>query len=257
MKVLKVPSATVLQSPSQPFFLDGGTTGVLAIHGFTGVPGDMHYLAERLNTEGYTVSVPRLPGHGTNAVDFRSTNGNDWLRRCVDAYLDLSYHCEKVYVTGLSMGGVLTLLLATMFDIDRIALSAPAITTSNSMIRLTPILRWFMTHGAPREAEEYEDPGYRALAPEYWRYDWLAQVASLYKLQKTAQKRLARVRAKTLTIVSEKDSMVPVRAAEIIEKGLGSEVKRRLVLKESGHVVVNGKERESVADAIIEWFRDD
>jgi len=250
-----IPRETTLQSPSAPLFYEGGTTGIVLLHGFTGVPGDLKYLAEVLNRGGFTVSVPRLPGHGTNTADFRTTGWREWLRRSIDEFLDLSYRCEKVYVAGLSMGGVLTLILASMFAVDRIALAAPAITTRNRTIRWTPILRFLVRHGAQRPEEKFEDPGYRALAPHYWKYDWIAQVASLRHLQKIALKRLRLVKSQTLTIVSQNDAAVPVEAADIIEHSITSERHERLTLTRSGHIVVNDVDREAVAQAILTWFQ--
>jgi len=250
-----IPRETTLQSPSAPLFYEGGTTGILLLHGFTGIPADMKYLAEALNRGGFTVSVPRLPGHGTNTSDFRTTDWRDWLRRSVDEFIDLKHRCDNVYVSGLSMGGVLTLILSSMFAIDRIALAAPAITTTNRTVKWTPFLRFLVRHGAQRQEEKFADPGYRALAPHYWKYDWTAQVASLRRLQKIALKRLPLVKSQTLTIVSMMDATVPVVAADIIERNIASDHHERLTLTMSGHIVVNEIEREAVAQAILSWFQ--
>ena len=44
-----------------PFFLPGGPTGVLLIHGFTGSPPEMRLVGNYLNQRGCTVSGPLLP----------------------------------------------------------------------------------------------------------------------------------------------------------------------------------------------------
>src|SRR6056297_781524 len=127
-KITSVPPVTRVKSLGLPGFYEGNNgKAVLAIHGFTGISDNLRYLSERLNREGFTVSLPRLPGHGTDSADFRTTGRGDWLRRSIDAYLDLRSEYETVYVIGSSMGGLLTLLLASMFRIPRIALAAPAI----------------------------------------------------------------------------------------------------------------------------------
>ena len=68
-----------------PLFLEG-TNGkaVLVQHGFNGYPTEMYGLAHRLHDEGYTVVVPRLPGHATSLADFKK----DKLEPVVSA-------CEK------------------------------------------------------------------------------------------------------------------------------------------------------------------
>jgi esterase/lipase len=46
------------------FFLQGGSTGVLLIHGFTGAPTEMRLLGEHRSGNGLTVAAPRFPGRG-------------------------------------------------------------------------------------------------------------------------------------------------------------------------------------------------
>ena len=48
-------------------FYAGGKIGVLLIHGFGGSPVSVDPWAQALHGEGFTVSVPQLPGHGTRA----------------------------------------------------------------------------------------------------------------------------------------------------------------------------------------------
>ena len=55
-----------IMKEAEPIFLKGGENACLLIHGLTGSPSEMAYLAERLNTAGYTVKAPLLPGHGTD-----------------------------------------------------------------------------------------------------------------------------------------------------------------------------------------------
>jgi carboxylesterase len=50
---------------SAPFDLDGDDRGILCIHGFTGAPEGLRFLADRLAGRGFTVSAVLLPGHGT------------------------------------------------------------------------------------------------------------------------------------------------------------------------------------------------
>ena len=54
---------------AEPFFHSGGNTGVLLCHGFTGTPASLRPWADTLAAAGLTVSLPRLPGHGTTWQD--------------------------------------------------------------------------------------------------------------------------------------------------------------------------------------------
>ena len=58
---------------AEPFEAAGGPVGVLLCHGFTGSPQTLRGWAEYLAAEGLTVSLPRLPGHGTTWQDLAQT----------------------------------------------------------------------------------------------------------------------------------------------------------------------------------------
>ena len=48
---------------------DNKDVGIVFVHGFTGSPAAMRPWADFMNSRGYTVSVLRLPGHGTQWED--------------------------------------------------------------------------------------------------------------------------------------------------------------------------------------------
>ena len=58
---------------------DGGDVGVLLFHGFTSDPASLRAWADHLVTEGYSVRLPLLPGHGTRWQDANHTTFADWL----------------------------------------------------------------------------------------------------------------------------------------------------------------------------------
>lgn len=91
-----------------------GTLGkaVLLIHGLTGAPGEMKFLAKRLHRRGFSVEVPLLAGHGRDAAHLLSTNWRDWLASLEDAYGRLRREHDEVYVAGICAGGALGLALA-------------------------------------------------------------------------------------------------------------------------------------------------
>src|SRR3954467_7806998 len=97
---------------AEPWSATGGPNGVLVVHGFTGSPQSMRPLAEAFAAGGFTVELPRLPGHGTVIEDMVPTRWGDWSGAVEAAYTELASRCEKVVVAGLSMGGTLTAWLA-------------------------------------------------------------------------------------------------------------------------------------------------
>ena len=87
--------------------------GVLVIHGFTGNPSSMRELAQSCADAGFHVELPRLSGHGTAVADMIPTRWADWSTDAERALATLSARCSTVVVAGLSMGGALTLWLAS------------------------------------------------------------------------------------------------------------------------------------------------
>ena len=78
------------------------------LHGFTGNPISMRPLAEAFAASGFSVELPRLPGHGTALEDMIPTRWSDWLAHALSTYDALAARVDKVVVAGLSMGGTLT-----------------------------------------------------------------------------------------------------------------------------------------------------
>src|SRR5664279_5176723 len=62
----------------EPWSADGGSHGVLVLHGFTGNPQSMRPLAEAVAAAGYTVDLPLLAGHGPAVEDMLPTRWEDW-----------------------------------------------------------------------------------------------------------------------------------------------------------------------------------
>ncbi len=256
MNLDRIPAETTIFPMARPLFRECGPDAVLLIHGFTSTPAEFAYLFDRLTEAGYTVSVPRLPGHGTNARDFHESTGEDWLRRAMDEYLLLKTRYRSVSVAGLSMGALIALILAETFDPRKTALLAPAISIRNRTVHFSPLLKYFVPSvpGSWREEEE-EDPERIACGREYWARTDIAKVADMMALRKRALRNLSRVVSPTLTIVSEGDKTVAPDAISIVEGKISSDTREHLVLKKSGHVIVNDCEKETVADRLIEWLK--
>lgn len=97
---------------AEPYRREGGETGVLLCHGFTGSPQSLRPWAAYLAERGHTVSLPLLPGHGTRWEDMRLTGWQDWYAEVDRELRNLRDRCSRVFVGGLSMGGTLALRLA-------------------------------------------------------------------------------------------------------------------------------------------------
>src|SRR6476660_8331206 len=106
------PDDTRLLPGATPWSHDGGAVGALCVHGFTGNPTSMRGVSEAFAAAGFSVELPRLPGHGTTVEEMMTTRWADWTAEVEAAYQRLAARTGHVVVAGLSMGGSLSLWTA-------------------------------------------------------------------------------------------------------------------------------------------------
>lgn len=82
---------------------------------YTGSSKDMNLLGRRLHKAGYTVLCPNFKGHWTTDIfDILNESHLTWLDEAQAAYDWLTQQdFEKVFVFGLSMGGIMATALMT------------------------------------------------------------------------------------------------------------------------------------------------
>lgn len=131
---------------AEPFTHDGGSTGVLLCHGFTGSPQSMRPWAEYLAAEGLSVSLPRLPGHGTTWREMARTRWEDWFAEVSRAFDELSRQADDVFVMGLSLGACLALRLAEVEGgtVRGLVLVNPSLTPDNKLFLLAPVMKYLV-----------------------------------------------------------------------------------------------------------------
>jgi carboxylesterase len=131
---------------AEPFTHMGGTTGALLCHGFTGSPQSLRPWAEYLAEAGLSVSLPRLPGHGTTWQDMARTRWEDWYAEVDRAFDGLRAQVDEIFVMGLSMGGCLALRLAELRGsaVSGLVLVNPSLTGDTRLLMLAPVLKFVL-----------------------------------------------------------------------------------------------------------------
>lgn len=238
---------------------ENAETAVLCLHGYTGRPGDFKYLADRLASAGIAVSVPRLPGAGTNMRDLSTTKRRDWKRRAYDSWLDLRSRYSHISVLGYSMGGLLALDLAEKVGIEKLVLLAPALITTHKFMKFTPLLAPFSAI-LPEVKTDWEpnvddDDETREHGRRYWTRRDLRSAAQLIRLMSETKRKLGRITIPVLCMVSTRDNSVPIEAAEILEQRLPGGLSRKVILEKCRHDLPQGADREEVADIVLEWLK--
>ncbi len=133
---------------------------MLVCHGFTGSPRTVRPWAEHLAAAGFTVRAPRLPGHGTTWQDLAATGWPDWYGAVERAFGELSGRCQRVFVTGLSMGACLAFRLAqTKGDaVAGLVVVNPSLAPDTRLFLLAPVLK-HVVPSLPGIAGDIKKPG--------------------------------------------------------------------------------------------------
>jgi carboxylesterase len=219
---------------AEPWASDGDSNGVLVLHGFTGNPQSMRPLAEALAAAGFTVDMPLLPGHGTTVDDMVPTRWADWSGAADEAYRALAARCDRVMVTGLSMGGSLSCWLATQHpDIAALALINPMIDPPAADFQA--VIRAMLDEGtevAPGIGSDIAKEGSTEAAYEG---SPLRAALSLFEGVEELSPHLGEITCPVLLLSSREDHVVAPESGDLLEATVGGPIER-IWLERSFHV---------------------
>ena len=230
-----------------PFYLNGNSTGILLIHGFTGAPPEMRLIGDYLHHRGITVSAPLLPGHGTVVDDMNRYKWTDWVGHAKQALSELKSNCDAVFIAGLSLGSLITLqLIAEDNDLSGAILYSPSIKLTNKLIYLTPILKHFVRK-VKKPLEQY---AHQVADRQEWTYNErpMAGAHELLKIIHNTRKSLAKVTCPLLMVQSTMDEIIEPECSRYIYERIESADKEMLTLYNSGHCLTIDVEWEVVAE---------
>jgi carboxylesterase len=215
----------------------GSRVAVLVLHGFTGSPASMRPWAEDLQRRGYSVSMPLLPGHGTRWQDLQRCTFQDWYGAAEDAFYKLRTEHDQVFLAGLSMGGTLSLALASEHgrDVAGLMVVNPMTATRRQDARLLPLLPLLkhVVPAFPAIANDIKKPGQDEVA---YPKTPLKAVASLFAALPRLQERLGQVTQPMIAFYSREDHVVDSGSRAAIAAQVSSRDLEEVVLENSHHV---------------------
>jgi carboxylesterase len=226
--------------------------GVLLVHGFTGSPASMRPWGEFLNSHGYTVRVPLLPGHGTKPEDLNKVKWEEWPAKVTFELSELQKTCDTIFLIGLSMGGstVLNVSIANNDAITGLVLVNPMI-----HVRGIPVELAFFLSRLQKMRTSVGDDIKRPGVTE-WGYDALPTrgVYQLLKMLRVTRKNLGQITVPAQLFHSVEDHTLPVSNTEIILKSLGSLSKNRIELVNSYHVATMDYDQELIFQNSLQFI---
>jgi len=210
----------------------------------------MLMLGEFLSEREITVSGIQLPGHGSTPDDMIRTGWHDWAAAAEQGLLDLRDKCEEVFVAGLSMGGALTLYLASRHTLPGAASLSGAVFVKDRRISvLMPFMSPFVRFFPKDEEDDFADPRASELHKSY-DYIPLPCLKSLLEFLKAVRKGLPDITCPMLVAHSHGDIMLGMENADYIMEKISSGKKEFLELEKSGHVITLDVERDTVFEKV-------
>ena len=228
--------------------VDGDRRGALVLHGFTGNPSSMRPVADAFEAAGWSVELPRLPGHGTTVEDMLTTSYEDWLGEVEAAWQRLVDRTDRQVVVGLSMGGTLTAEIAATHD------PAGAVFVNAAIAPVAGEMR--------TGAEQLIDAGERTMAgigsdiakegvvESAYADTPLAPLLSLAAAVDALQPKLADITCPILVLTSPEDHVVPSSSSDHLAESVTGPV-RRVSLDRSFHVATLDHDAQLVIDETL------
>jgi len=261
-----------------------GKGAVFLIHGLTGTPNEMRYLANFLNKKkGYTVICPRLANHGEPLTVLKKTTWQEFYKSVRDAFVTARKTTSgPIFVSGLSMGALLSLLLALEFpnEVSGVSCLSPTLFYDGWNVPwYSPFLLPLLCK-PPFKYFSYfkEEPPYgiknKALQKKVHKYYTAASIhdienaaeygypffpiALLHQLKllvKYLVKLFPSISVPVQLIQAKEDDMTSVKNSTFIYERVNSDIKEIVLLHNSYHVITADQERDTVARKMDDFFR--
>jgi carboxylesterase len=246
------PTGASVLPGAEPWSTDGGPHGALVLHGFTGNCSGVRPVAEALHEAGFAIEMPLLPGHGTTVEDLLVTGWDDWYSAADAAFLRLAERVDRIVVSGLSMGGALTCLLAVEHpEVAGIAVVNPAIQV-NDEIRAT--VEAVLADGSDYIPPVASDIALAGATENAYAATPVPPLLTLFDAADRFADRLDGIACPTLVLTSRQDHVVPPSDSEYLVGHVAGPVEH-VWLEDSYHVATIDHDGPEVARRIVQFAR--
>lgn len=223
----------------------GNKKGVLLIHGFTATPWEVKELGTFLAEKGFSVYIPLLRGHGVTPDILKDVSWKEWYASTTYGYELLANLVDEVDVVGLSMGGLLSIVLAGEYPVHSLAIINTPMLVKDKRIYFANILKYFWSYAVNPGVTKEEEPYYYKERP-------ISAIAELNYLVNEAKLNLYKVNSPVLVIQTSEDPVVEPFSARIIFQGVHAKNKKLFTLEnDASHVPLKGHSKDEVFREIL------
>lgn len=228
-------------------------TGCLIIHGYTGGPHEVEpvrqYLAERTD---WIIRVPVLTGHGKE-LHLEEATHEIWLQEAEEELKQLLQQCEKVFVIGFSMGGMIAAYLAANYPVDKLVLLSTA-RKYLSFKYLRHYIKQMIDDGF--KGKLLENKMFIHYKDKISNVPFKANLEFMKLVHKTKQY-LKDIHTPVLIAQGQKDGIVPFQAAYSLEEEIASDEKEVVIFEQSNHLICLGEDRNFLNEMIYTFLTED
>lgn len=216
-------------------------------------------MGEYLHRQGYTCLGVRLAGHATHPEDMIRARWRDWVASVEDGYEILRNVNEDIFLVGLSMGGILSLLMSTRLRVKGvIAMSTPTRLPTDYPIWMIEFMSRFIKY----RPKTNEPPGSgwfdKTVYQDHIAYpkNPVQSAAELKKLMLEMLAALPKVSVPVLLMHSKDERYVLPENMERVYAGLVNvSDKTKLYVTGSGHVLPRDASREQVFQTALAFIQ--
>jgi len=254
-----LPATTPPGNEIEEIYLEGGTTGILMIHGYSSTCLSLEPLAKALNQRGYTIYCVLLPGHGKTVEALDVVEKEDYYDFIDKRFEEFSKKSNSTYVMGYSLGASLAVHLAAEYEIHGIILigmpvldvrgrlnprslhyAATLVTTTASKLGL-PKPKYFFRRDYCRRYNEYVRFSEKG-----------ANV--LFEVIENTQDAIGEFDEPVLFLQSKKDPYVKQSSIEYVMRKVKSRIKKTVYFDVVSHNIFTGGKMPLVVKEIHDFI---
>ncbi len=224
--------------------------GCLVIHGFTGNPYEVEPLTTFLQDKTtWKIVIPTLPGHEKGG-SLHGVKFTEWIGAAELELTKLMQECDKVYLIGFSMGGLICGILAAKYPVHKLVLLSAAyyyIAPKQQFIEAQKLFNDF------RKRVHKENLFYKRLKSKRNRIS-PSVIREFQKLVHSHRSVYSNIHVPTLIAHGMVDGVVPVRSSKRIYQSLATENKSILWIDEANHLICRCKSRNVLCQQVLHFL---
>jgi len=215
-------------------------------------------MAEKIAGAGFHSKGILFPGHGRSVEDLRKVRFSDLYTAAENAVDELAQNHSRISLCGLSLGGLICLILAKRKKISNLVLYAPFLVPGGKTFGLPN--RWVNRFLPSRDrlipktgTGPIFDP---AALQNHIAYDSMPMPGLLENCKEARKiwKSIPQITNPTLVFQSPHDLTSHPSGAERLIRELGSRDKKLLVVPNGKHILTLDYDRERIEKETVEWL---